>query len=166
MIVTPELKYRATATPLPKTTANVLSLRLDPISTHLPLLATHKSTSRHFYDMARARVGADYSSINCSETPFDVLMWNARGEITETSIANFAVYLRGSELEAATPCRIWSVEERERGLFVTPSADKGLIPGVMREKLLEDGEVVEGTIKKEAVLQYAKVCLVLLVLRA
>ena len=133
-------------------------MRLDTLPTDLPLPASHKSTSRHFYDAARIRVGANCTSINCSEAPFDVLMWNTRGEITETSIANFAVYLRGSELETAVPYRSWSAEELERGSFVTPSADKGLIPGIMRAKLLEDGEMVEGTITKKALLWYAMVC--------
>ncbi|KAF8597913.1 ADC synthase, partial [Ceratobasidium sp. AG-I] len=156
VVVSPELKYQVTATSLPKTTTDILSLRLDPLPTNVPLPAAQKSTSRHLYDAARIRVGANYASTNCSETPFDVLMWNTRAEITETSIANFAVYLRGSELRAAAPSRSWSIEELERGTFVTPRADQGLIPGVMRAKLLEDGEIVEGTITKEAVLQYAK----------
>jgi branched-subunit amino acid aminotransferase/4-amino-4-deoxychorismate lyase len=156
--IDPDLQFRVTATALPKTTARSLPLRLDVVPTQVTALAIHKSTARDTYDAARARIGADYSRTGAPNHPFDVLMWNSYGEVTETSIANFAVYLSGSELLAAVPGRKWSLQEQEKGVFVTPSLRSGLIAGVMRAELLEKGEIAEGTIMRENILRYAKVC--------
>ncbi|KAH7339302.1 ADC synthase [Rhizoctonia solani] len=150
-------QYHITATQLPKSTTRLLSLRLDTVSTPVTPLATHKSTARGIYEMARSRVHADYASNGpLCDSPFDVLMWNPCGDVTETSIANFAVYLRGSELLSTVPD--WSRSSRElaKGVYVTPCLSKGLVAGVMRAELLENGTIVEGTIKKEDLLRYAK----------
>ena len=53
----------------------------------------------------------------------DVVLWNERGEITETTIANLAVELDGT--------------------WCTPPLGCGLLPGVERERLIEDGTLVE-----------------------
>ncbi|CUA71292.1 hypothetical protein RSOLAG22IIIB_09466 [Rhizoctonia solani] len=107
--------------------------------------------------MAHARVHADYGSTAplCAR-PFDVLMWNASGDVTETSIANFAVYLRGPDLLSAVPNWSRGPHELAKGVYVTPSSSKGLIAGVMRAELLENGTILEGEITKEDVLRYAK----------
>lgn len=76
----------------------------------------HKTTHRAIYDQARALVaGAD-----------DVLLWNSRGELTESTIANLLVELDGE--------------------WVTPPAGSGLLPGVCRRELLERGLVRERVI--------------------
>jgi len=73
----------------------------------------HKTTRREVYDTARA------SRPDCD----DVLLWNTRGEITETTIANVVV---------------------ERGdQRVTPPVSSGLLPGVERAHLLAQGGVRE-----------------------
>ncbi|CAE6420917.1 unnamed protein product [Rhizoctonia solani] len=150
-------RFHITATRLPKIEPSPLPLRLDTVSTPMAPLAAHKSTARKVYEVAHARVHADYSSTGPScDRPFDVLMWNPSGDITETSIANFAVYLRGPELLSAVPNWTRSPRELTRGIYVTPSLSKGLIAGVMRAELLENGTIVEGTITKEDVLRYAK----------
>jgi para-aminobenzoate synthetase/4-amino-4-deoxychorismate lyase len=73
----------------------------------------HKTTARAVYDAARAaRPGAD-----------DVLLWNGRGEITETCTANVCVRLAGA--------------------WVTPPVACGLLPGTERARLLADGRITE-----------------------
>jgi hypothetical protein len=69
--------------------------------------------------------------------PFDVLLYNPAGQITETSIANFSVKL-GEQ-------------------WITPKASCGLLPGVMRAELLELGLVHEGIITIDGLVQAAKV---------
>lgn len=79
----------------------------------------HKTTRREVYDQARA------------ETPDceDVLLWNERGELTESTIANLVVELDGQ-------------------LF-TPSVDCGLLPGTYRAHLLASGQARERVIRLE-----------------
>jgi para-aminobenzoate synthetase / 4-amino-4-deoxychorismate lyase len=76
----------------------------------------HKTTLRAHYEEARARhPDAD-----------DVVLVNARGLVTETTIANLAVRLDG---------RWW-----------TPPLGDGLLPGVERAALLDDGTLAERSI--------------------
>ena len=56
----------------------------------------------------------------------DVILVNERNEVTETTISNLAV-LRG-------------------GKWITPPLFSGLLPGVMRAAMLEEGLLVEGVI--------------------
>jgi len=74
--------------------------------------------------------------------PFDVLMWNSGGLVTETSIANIAVELPS--------------EEGKDARFVTPRGTSGLVCGVMRQELLDTGFVVEGDIRLEEAIRAAK----------
>lgn len=76
----------------------------------------HKTTKRGVYDAARQE---------CDEHT-DAILINERGEITETPIMNIAV--------------------SRAGRWITPQISCGLLPGVMREELLERGEIVEGVI--------------------
>ena len=57
-----------------------------------------------------------------------MLLWNERGEITESTIANVV-----AELD---------------GVGVTPPVECGLLPGVFRAALLEAGELQERVITK------------------
>lgn len=59
-------------------------------------------------------------------TDIGVILVNERGEITETPIANIAV-LRG-------------------GVWITPRVSCGLLPGVLRAELLDNGELAEDSI--------------------
>ncbi len=74
----------------------------------------HKTTHRRIYEQARLGHPADS----------DVILVNERGELTESSIANIALW-RG-------------------GRWVTPQASCGLLPGTLRAELLENGDLVEG----------------------
>lgn len=79
----------------------------------------HKTTVRQIYEQAlHACPGCD-----------DVLLWNARGEITESSIANVVVDLDGRR--------------------VTPPISCGLLAGTQREALLAAGELAEQVIRRE-----------------
>lgn len=73
----------------------------------------HKTTRRAVYDAARAAMpGCD-----------DVILWNERGEATESCRANLV-----AELD---------------GCLVTPPVACGLLPGTMRAEMLARGEIVE-----------------------
>ncbi|MBN1566769.1 MAG: aminodeoxychorismate synthase component I [Acidobacteria bacterium] len=77
----------------------------------------HKTTFRNIYENARR---------SCSGYD-DVLLWNEREEITESSVANVVVKIG-------------------EGLF-TPPQDSGLLAGTFRQWLLETGQIHERTIK-------------------
>jgi para-aminobenzoate synthetase/4-amino-4-deoxychorismate lyase len=83
-----------------------------PIDSADPYLY-HKTTRRDVYrDAAASRPGAP-----------DVLLTNARGEITETTIANVALCIGGE--------------------LLTPPVPSGLLPGVQRAAMLEAGVLRE-----------------------
>ena len=77
----------------------------------------HKTTHRTVYEQAKAGVPDDE----------DVLLWNTRGELTESTIANVVVELEGKRL--------------------TPPVTSGLLPGVFRAELIEKGEITEAAIR-------------------
>ncbi|KNC81552.1 hypothetical protein SARC_06127 [Sphaeroforma arctica JP610] len=80
-----------------------------------------KTTHRTTYNEARAR-----ASIGGGKA-FDVVLYNERGEITETSICNLAV-------------------ENDAGELVTPPVSCGLLAGVQRSELLVAGTITEGLV--------------------
>lgn len=84
----------------------------------------HKTTSRAVYNAAR----------QTRPDADDVVLWNESGEVTETTIANIIVEINGRR--------------------VTPPAECGLLPGVMRGNLLRSGGIAEQVITRE-VLQHA-----------
>jgi para-aminobenzoate synthetase/4-amino-4-deoxychorismate lyase len=90
----------------------------------------HKTTRRRVHDHARAQhPGAD-----------DVLLWNERGEVTESTIANVVVEVAGG--------------------LVTPPLACGLLPGVHRAELLERGVVRERVLTLDDVRASSRVYLV------
>ena len=86
---------------------------VDPASRFL----YHKTTNRAVYDEARA----DFPRHD------DVILWNEKGEITESSIANVAARIRGQ--------------------WITPPVSCGLLPGIYRRHLVEKGRIREGVIR-------------------
>lgn len=76
----------------------------------------HKTTSRAVYEDAKKA---------CPDCD-DVLLFNERGELTESTIANVVV--------------------EKDGVLVTPPVSCGLLGGIFREFLLERGEIHEGII--------------------
>ena len=90
----------------------LLSLACDPIDSD-DIFLRHKTTCRHAYDSAVAR----------EPSAHDVLLWNERGEVTESRIANIAI--------------------RVKGEMFTPPLSSGLLPGVYRAQLIKDGVLKE-----------------------
>jgi para-aminobenzoate synthetase/4-amino-4-deoxychorismate lyase len=78
----------------------------------------HKTTARALYDEARAR----YPEAD------DVILVNEADEVTETSRANLAVLLDGA--------------------WFTPALGCGLLPGVERGRLLDEGRLTERVITR------------------
>lgn len=76
----------------------------------------HKTTHRSVYDEARASAG------ECD----DVVLWNERGEVCETTIANLVVEVGGERL--------------------TPPVSAGLLAGTCRAELLDSGDVREAPV--------------------
>ncbi len=89
----------------------------------------HKTTHRAVYERAAAM------NSDCDDT----ILWNAEGEVTESTIANLAALINGE--------------------WVTPPIRCGLLPGTMRRRLLEQGKIVEGVITKEALAQAEEIAL-------
>jgi para-aminobenzoate synthetase/4-amino-4-deoxychorismate lyase len=101
-------------------TGAVLRLAVDtePVDSSNPFQC-HKTTRREVYDRARrSRPDAD-----------DVLLWNERGELTESCVANLVV--------------------KQGGTLWTPPRECGLLPGTFRQELLERGEIRERILRRE-----------------
>ncbi len=77
----------------------------------------HKTTRREVYDEAAA------SRPDCD----DVLLWNDRGELTESTVASVVVEIGGQRL--------------------TPPVSCGLLPGVERQVALAEGRAREGVVR-------------------
>ncbi len=77
----------------------------------------HKTTRRDVYDEALA------TRPDCD----DVLLWNARGEVTESAVANVIVEVAGARL--------------------TPPVSCGLLPGVERARVLAEGRAREAVVR-------------------
>jgi para-aminobenzoate synthetase / 4-amino-4-deoxychorismate lyase len=82
-------------------------------------LVFHKTTHRARYDAELQR---------CQPCD-DVIFWNSRGEVTESTIANVVVFSDGKN---------W-----------TPPREAGLLAGTFRDELIARGELFERTITKE-----------------
>ena len=114
-------RLRTTQDRLPsdrKPSTQRIGLATDPVDVDDPFIY-HKTTRRRIYEEALRSVP------DCD----DVLLWNADGYITETSIANVVAEIDGK--------------------LVTPSTRSGLLPGTYRQWLLDEGEIEERDIHME-----------------
>jgi len=100
-----------------------------PIDPSNPFLY-HKTTNRGVYEQALA-AAPGYA---------DCILWNEKGEVTESCIANIVVELDGG--------------------LCTPPVQCGLLPGTYRAYLLEQGKVRERVIRKEDLFRSPHVYLV------
>jgi para-aminobenzoate synthetase/4-amino-4-deoxychorismate lyase len=90
----------------------------------------HKTTIRGVYERARLTArGYD-----------DVLLWNERGEVTESTVANVVVSRNGTK--------------------VTPPVQCGLLPGIFREWLIDNGDIEEGIVGIEDLKEAEEVFLI------
>jgi len=95
--------------------SSTLAIAKEPVDSG-DVFLYHKTTNRAVYEQAKAGFPeAD-----------DVLLYNERGEVTESCIANIVVELNGRK--------------------VTPPVSCGLLPGTFRDELLEKGEIEEGLV--------------------
>ncbi|MFP4172664.1 MAG: aminodeoxychorismate synthase component I, partial [Candidatus Hydrogenedentota bacterium] len=102
---------------LPPLTLTV-GLAVEPVDSENVFLY-HKTTKRDMYERARAQRPA------CD----DVILWNERGELTESTMANLVC-----EME---------------GILWTPPVDAGLLAGCFRRHLLDMGVIKERTLAKD-----------------
>lgn len=108
-------RVELTTSPLvPSQGSWAVSLAKQRVSSDDPWLQ-HKTTRRKLYDSARAGLPSGVD---------ELLFLNERGEFCEGTITNLFVTLR---------C----------GKRVTPPLSSGLLPGVLRQGLLDSGQVVE-----------------------
>jgi len=77
----------------------------------------HKTTRRGLYEALAADKPAQ---------AFDLILWNEAGELTEGSFGNIALEIDGQ--------------------WLTPRAQAGLLPGVLREQLLAEGRAREAAL--------------------
>lgn len=102
----------------------VLTIYIDtqPTSDTISL----KTTDRRAYDDARMRAGLQpvgSSDPPASDAPDDVILYNARNVVTESSVCNIAFY--------------------RNGRWITPPLAVGCISGVIRRWLLEQHRIFE-----------------------
>ena len=102
---------------LPRCLADPIILFLDRVATPSSPFTATKTTYRNHYAAARARFGLPDAG-----GPADVVLWNTKGMITETSVRSVAFF--------------------RRGRWITPHESTGCLPGVTRRWLLEQGRVV------------------------
>jgi para-aminobenzoate synthetase/4-amino-4-deoxychorismate lyase len=114
-------------------TASASPLRIkiaaDPINSAETFLY-HKTTHRRIYEDAQR------SCPDCD----DVLLWNERGEITESCIANIVVEINGQRL--------------------TPPVNSGLLAGTFRAWLLDQGKIRERTVRIDDLARNSKIYLI------
>lgn len=99
-----------------------LRLASAPVSSE-DVFLFHKTTHREVYERARG-LAAD-----CD----DVLLYNERGELTETTIANLFLEIDGE--------------------LLTPARDCGLLAGTYRQQLLNEGRAREAVLTREQLFQ-------------
>ena len=112
----------------PKINPQPVKLRLSPtaIDSSNPFLY-HKTTNRNVYQNAKS------NTLDCD----DVILWNKRGEITETCIYNIIVESNSERL--------------------TPPVNCGLLAGTYRQMLLDQKEVKEAIISKDILKKAEKI---------
>ncbi|HEX9605797.1 MAG TPA: aminodeoxychorismate synthase component I [Gemmatimonadaceae bacterium] len=102
----------------PRTAPVAVKFASRAIDDHDPLVF-HKTTARSRYDVELER---------CRPCD-DVILWNSRGEVTESTVANIVVFSEGKH---------W-----------TPPREAGLLAGTLRGELISKGQLFERTIAKE-----------------
>jgi len=120
LLVTRSGSYHIESAPAPSSQPVRLGFAAEPVDDQ-DVFLYHKTTQRSVYE--RARTGRP----DCD----DVLLWNNRDEITETTVANVVLDFDGQRL--------------------TPPIYSGLLAGILRAHLLATGEIKESILHKEDV---------------
>lgn len=106
-----------------------VALARTPVSS-TNIFLFHKTTHREIYDTARRE---------CPDAD-DVLLWNERGEVTETCIANVIVELDGQR---------W-----------TPPVACGLLAGTLRDEMLARGDIRERVMTRDDLARATRITLI------
>jgi len=109
--------------------ASTLVLAKEPVDSG-DVFLYHKTTNRAVYEKAKA----DFPEAD------DVLLYNERGEVTESCIANVVVEMDGRK--------------------VTPPVSCGLLSGTFRDELLEKGEIYEQIVTLDDLKRADSICLI------
>lgn len=126
LMAKPDGRTEVEASPLSGFVRLRAGIATSPVDSSDELLR-YKTSRREVYDRARRESpGLD-----------EVLLWNERGELTETCTGNLVLEIAG---------RMW-----------TPAAHSGLLPGTFREHLLETGGVEERVLPVESLRQASRV---------
>jgi para-aminobenzoate synthetase/4-amino-4-deoxychorismate lyase len=104
----------------------MLKFASRPVNSH-DIFLFHKTTRRDVYDEARNDVD------HCD----DVILWNEKNELTETTIANLFLEIDGE--------------------LVTPPVECGLLAGTYRRYMLEKGRVKEAVVRKSDLVNASKI---------
>ncbi|KXW56916.1 aminodeoxychorismate synthase component I [Ferrovum sp. PN-J185] len=104
-----------------------VQLASSPISSN-DFRIRHKTTDRSVYD--------ELFTQN-KDVFFDLILWNERGEITEFTKGNIVLEIDGQ--------------------LLTPSSESGLLPGILRQVLLENSLIKEKILFKEDLLVAKKI---------
>jgi para-aminobenzoate synthetase/4-amino-4-deoxychorismate lyase len=120
VLVSRDGAVRIEAVPAPPTMRVRLGFAVAPVNDR-DVFLFHKTTHRDVYDCAKA------SRPDCD----DVLLWNRRGELTESTTANVVLDIDGVKL--------------------TPPVRCGLLAGTFRARLLAEGAVQEAVLTKDDV---------------
>lgn len=132
LLVGPDGHPSATCTPHTDSAADTVwrvAFANAPIDDRDPMLF-NKTTSRGPYDIARrSRPDVD-----------DVVLWNERGEVTESTIANIV-----AEID---------------GVKCTPPVSCGLLAGVLRGELLDNGQLTERVITRGVLARASRLWLI------
>lgn len=120
LLLSPSGTMAVEVRPLPRARTEPANIKIVP----LPVASDdyrlrYKTTDRSFYDDARIRSGAD-----------EVLFADKEGRLTEGSFTSLFV-------------------KREDGMLVTPPLCRGLVPGILRTKLIAESKAVEGDLRRE-----------------
>lgn len=120
LLLSPSGTMAVEVRPLPRARTEPATIKIVP----LPVPSDdyrlrYKTTDRDFYDEARINSDAD-----------EVIFVDRDGWLTEGSFTSL-------------------FKEREDGLLVTPPLSRGLIPGILRSKLVAEGKAVEGDLRRE-----------------
>jgi para-aminobenzoate synthetase/4-amino-4-deoxychorismate lyase len=106
-----------------------VALAREPVDS-TEIFLYHKTTNRLIYENARQ------PRPDCN----DVLLWNEKGELTESSVANIVVEMDGD--------------------LYTPPVDSGLLPGTFRAWLLDAGKIQERQLKISDLTRCSKIWLI------
>jgi para-aminobenzoate synthetase/4-amino-4-deoxychorismate lyase len=106
-----------------------VSLAKNPVQSE-NIFLYHKTTQREVYENAE---GENLHSD-------DVILWNEEGNLTESTIANIILNIKGN--------------------WVTPSINCGLLRGVYRESMLENGLIEERKIHKSEIADLSEITLI------